>query len=260
MYMLICRVCGTRFEKENRRGRVPVFCSPECKQTDHELKYPRKTERFAVCEICGSSFERVGPGNSAKVCSSSCKKEKERLRSLKSRPVYVRNCEICDVVFETRYKATFACSPECQRERVRIYGKEKWLKGLESRPETKEIICKWCEKPVVVPYSLTGGRKFHDECKKQATRANNRKKSVKRQGAKTQETILHEVIAERDGFICHLCNEPVDMSLSRRSHFGATLDHVIPISKGGLDTEANVKLAHWICNVRKSDKLGAVDA
>jgi hypothetical protein len=254
--MFICRVCGTHFEKPNRRGRLPVFCSTECVRVDRELKYPRKTNRVNVCEICECSFESVGPGPAAKVCSRACKNEKERLRSLASRPVHYRECEICNTEFETRYKASFACSPECQRERVRLWQKNKWVESLESRPQTKEIICKWCNEPVVVPYSMTGARKYHDACKKQATRAKNRKKSVKRQGAKTQSNIVHEVIAERDNYVCHICGELVDMSLPRRSHYGATLDHVIPIAKGGLDSEDNVKLAHWICNVRKSDKLG----
>lgn len=255
VYMFICRVCETGFYVPVRRGRVPAFCSDECRRADHKLRYPRKTSVIQVCEICKKEFENDRAGAPSKVCSRECKLEKERRRGRAMRPVYSRNCEICEKEFVTRNKVSFACSPECQRERVRNYGKAKWLIEKANLPETKEIVCQWCNEFVVVPYSLTGGRKFHDECMKQATRARNRKKSVKRQGAKTQAHIVHEVIAERDNYVCHLCGELVDMSLPRRSHYGATLDHVIPIAKGGLDSEDNVKLAHWICNVRKSDKL-----
>jgi 5-methylcytosine-specific restriction endonuclease McrA len=36
---------------------------------------------------------------------------------------------------------------------------------------------------------------------------------------------------------------------------GASLDHVVPISKGGTDEPENLKLAHFICNVRKGNKV-----
>lgn len=251
--MFICQVCGKPFERAGARGRLPMYCSTACRTGG------RKTELVRNCDVCGVQFVANAKGNPRRTCSEKCRQEKDNARSRVKR-LHEKSCEICGTVFVTGRKASVACSPDCQRERIRRYQKIAWQQRLESRPETKSWICRWCGGEIVVPYSLTGNRVYHDECRAQATRAKNRKKSVKRQGAKTQETILHEVIAERDGFICHLCNEPVDMSLSRRSHFGATLDHVIPISKGGLDTEANVKLAHWICNVRKSDKLGAVDA
>lgn len=35
-----------------------------------------------------------------------------------------------------------------------------------------------------------------------------------------------------------------------------TIDHVIPISHGGDDTKANVQLAHFGCNNRKSNRGG----
>ena len=251
--MFICKVCGNSFDRAGTRGRLPYYCSITCKNGG------RKTELVRDCDICGVEFVANVKGNPRRVCSDACKNEKENRRQ-RSKRLHEKSCEVCGNSFVTGRKATVACSAECQRERIRIYQKTKYLDNRKLLPETKEIVCKWCGDILVVPYSLTGGRKFHDECKKQATRAKNRKKSVKRQGAKTQQTIVHEVIAERDNYICHLCNEPVDMSLPRRSHYGATLDHVIPIAKGGLDSEDNVKLAHWICNVRKSDKLEIKDA
>jgi 5-methylcytosine-specific restriction endonuclease McrA len=96
--------------------------------------------------------------------------------------------------------------------------------------------------------------KYHEACRKPARQSQYRIKSVKRQGVKKGNSISHQEVAERDGFICYLCQQPVDMNLPRNSRFGATLDHVTPISKGGADHLNNVRLAHWICNIRKSDK------
>lgn len=49
------------------------------------------------------------------------------------------------------------------------------------------------------------------------------------------------------GNICHLCGEPItDMKQ-------VTVDHVIPISKGGADTLDNMRPAHESCNRKKGN-------
>lgn len=35
-----------------------------------------------------------------------------------------------------------------------------------------------------------------------------------------------------------------------------SLDHVIPMSKGGAHSYANTQLAHWLCNVTKGNRGG----
>jgi len=66
------------------------------------------------------------------------------------------------------------------------------------------------------------------------------------------------VIAERDGWSCHLCGESID----RERHYqgwinpeGASVDHVVPLSRGGSNDPANLKAAHWSCNVRRGNRL-----
>ena len=135
------------------------------------------------------------------------------------------------------------------------------MREKASQPETKVWVCKWCDGDIVLPWSYTGNRVYHDECRIQARRHKNRVKNVRRQNAKVEPGRIDVfVIAERDNYVCHICNELVDMSVPRTSKFGATLDHVFPLSLGGLDVEENVKLAHWVCNVKKSNKLGDANA
>jgi 5-methylcytosine-specific restriction endonuclease McrA len=38
---------------------------------------------------------------------------------------------------------------------------------------------------------------------------------------------------------------------SPTSRMGPTLDHIVPVSRGGAHTAANVQLAHSACNRRK---------
>lgn len=73
--------------------------------------------------------------------------------------------------------------------------------------------------------------------------------------AATVERVDRLVVFERDGWICHLCTEPVDRTLSGRDRLGPTLDHVVPLSRGGEHSYANVKLAHRRCNVRRGVRL-----
>ncbi|PZG53148.1 hypothetical protein C1I98_06210 [Spongiactinospora gelatinilytica] len=62
-------------------------------------------------------------------------------------------------------------------------------------------------------------------------------------------------IAERDGFCCQICRDPVDMKLVWPKLWAPTIDHVVPVVAGGDDTPANVQLAHFVCNSRKGGRL-----
>ena len=66
-----------------------------------------------------------------------------------------------------------------------------------------------------------------------------------------QEAI--QKLAQRDGYLCFIC----------KGHFGKkekpTLDHWIPISKGGTWEIKNLRLAHKTCNLWKSDRVPLED-
>ena len=58
--------------------------------------------------------------------------------------------------------------------------------------------------------------------------------------------------------ICGICGKPVDFSLKYPHPLSPTVDHIIPVSKGGHPTDINnLQLAHRCCNREKSDKLMA---
>jgi 5-methylcytosine-specific restriction endonuclease McrA len=54
----------------------------------------------------------------------------------------------------------------------------------------------------------------------------------------------------RDGGVCYLCGQPVDPTASNRME-RPSLDHVVPLARGGPHTLDNVRLAHYGCNLRK---------
>lgn len=54
---------------------------------------------------------------------------------------------------------------------------------------------------------------------------------------------------------CGICGRPVDKSLRYPDPMCATVDHIIPIAKGGHPSDiTNLQLAHFCCNRLKSDK------
>lgn len=53
-------------------------------------------------------------------------------------------------------------------------------------------------------------------------------------------------IVKRDGMRCHICEKPVAKK-------DLSFDHLIPISKGGGHTRANIAVAHLLCNIRRGD-------
>ncbi len=58
-------------------------------------------------------------------------------------------------------------------------------------------------------------------------------------------------IFDRDGWVCQLCERPIDPRQPAQHSWTAELDHIVPISWGGPDTPANVWAAHRRCNIRK---------
>ena len=62
------------------------------------------------------------------------------------------------------------------------------------------------------------------------------------------------------GTDCHICKLPIDFSAPRKVGLpgwekGLHIDHVFPLSRGGLDILENVKPAHGQCNVIKNNTV-----
>jgi hypothetical protein len=66
-------------------------------------------------------------------------------------------------------------------------------------------------------------------------------------------TVSRWRIFERDGWTCHICGDPVDRNAEVPDLAAPTLDHVVPLARGGRHTETNIKTAHFYCNSVKRD-------
>lgn len=76
-----------------------------------------------------------------------------------------------------------------------------------------------------------------------------------RPGVRTEyEHNRKRILASQD--VCGICGKPVDKSLKYPDPYSASVDHIIPVSKGGHPSAMdNLQLAHLKCNRLKWDKL-----
>lgn len=74
---------------------------------------------------------------------------------------------------------------------------------------------------------------------------------------------VHRELAARDGNRCGICSRLIDLDLTWPHPRSVSIDHVIPVSDGGTDDMANLRLAHLSCNcarhaVAADDQLAVI--
>jgi len=83
-----------------------------------------------------------------------------------------------------------------------------------------------------------------------------RRRALMRDG-EWERGVTTRSVRKRDGDLCHYCRSAMSFEPAPPRTFVpllATLEHVLPLSRGGGHTMANAVLACWQCNVRKNNK------
>jgi 5-methylcytosine-specific restriction endonuclease McrA len=89
-------------------------------------------------------------------------------------------------------------------------------------------------------------RARNPEKAREIVKAVQRRHEARKRGAQRTEAVRLRILAERDGWRCHICGKLVTKK-------NWSMDHLVPISKGGDHTYDNVSLAHVSCNGRRQD-------
>lgn len=200
-----------------------------------------------------------------------------------TKPVKVR-CKVCGWIFERRFsgivtKGRIGC-PECKRreaeikkqqviaekERLRIEQqreqerqREAKIRALGNKIQVQiELnVCPVCG-------NLTTRPKYcSDKCANKAVR---KSKEIKRRTRIKDATVDKDItvlgLFKRDAGLCYLCGKPCRLDdyvmqdgQKQCGDWYPSIDHVVPLSKGGIHSWDNVRLAHRICNSLKRDKL-----
>ena len=99
--------------------------------------------------------------------------------------------------------------------------------------------------------------KRREKSKTEIGREFNVKKQQKRRARKRGvevESVTPKDIYERDNWTCYLCGKKINKTSKAPHPKSPSLDHVVPICKGGGHTPENIKAAHLQCNQSKGGK------
>jgi 5-methylcytosine-specific restriction endonuclease McrA len=214
-----------------------------------------ETIGLANCQNCGKELDQTPKaGRPKRNCSRVCRERHRQKRNLK--PKIEHTCQYCRAQFQSSSARRF-CSTQCRLDAGRIESRVRyWEARKEKAPSFVTTPCGWCNEPRTYEFGKSTVRAYHPECTIEARRARYRIKTVKRQGLVNKPSRLAaDEVVRVYGNTCAICNEPIDLTLKRTSSRGLTVDHWIPLSKGGSDDMSNLRPAHWNCNRKKSDKL-----
>jgi len=152
-----------------------------------------------------------------------------------------RTCGWCNEPFETTTTTAIYCSR---------YHKEL---AKSARKTNYRVIyprhCNHCQ----IAFVTTNQAQIYckPECRWQFKRKQ-RAEIEKKLGTKTQS--FKRKIYFRDSGLCGVCQEPILLSDVYPHPRSLSIDHIVPLSKGGNHAQYNLQITHFICNINKSDK------
>lgn len=182
------------------------------------------------CKTCGHEFDRYVSFKYKTTCPV-CR-EAERMREAEERKAMKaeaeerrkaanlqvdRTCRECGATFHSEYEGAAYCSPECRRKH-----KRRAAPGRNAK---------------------RGGKYRH-------------RKRARKYGCAYDPSVTLARLIERDGLTCYICGkqcDPSDMSWGSSGPNRPTLDHVVPLAKGGGHVWGNVKVCCGECNSAKRD-------
>jgi 5-methylcytosine-specific restriction endonuclease McrA len=258
--------CGATLDKP-ARGRPSRWCAEH-----RQSKYRSPDSNMALCKetdcarpvrahsMCSMHYRRGRPITMLTIpcdaCGKPCRKEPSRLNKY----------------------ATLYCTPKCKtehqwresraaRKTVAIYDPSV-ARANKNRPRRKTasaapqrtfrcVTCAACSHTfIAIGLDATCSRSCSIQwaADKRAEAAHRRRA---RQRNAYRSPVVRSAIYLRDDYTCQLCMKPMDMAAMVPHSYAPTIDHTIPLARGGTHEPSNVQAAHFICNSYKSDRLPA---
>lgn len=233
-----CKDCDQPFEHTPSKTRPRRLC--DACRAERKAKTAIKAKWGKVVGVrcsCGIWFNRCAA--STETTCSPCRGGPPRKHGIKN--TYGRGCRCAECV----------AFHEEELEQRRIAGlvpKEK--------PRTEQKKCLGCDEMFT---AKRGTSYCSGECRgweRGVSRSPGRNhKARARYYEADYEPVDRRKVFRDSGWTCGICDEPVDSSLKSPDPHSASLDHIIPMSRGGAHLYGNVQCAHLNCNIRKSNLL-----
>lgn len=222
-----CRACGSRFDQVLSRGCARAYCSEACKAARPKPVITKD------CEIAGCG--RVVRGsNAAKWCETHYNRNRRKGSPL----ALVREvggfdcCQYCGKDSAGRKHCSQRCSSRSNRGTPRFRRCEVCERQFEPTNCGRDPTCCSLKCKNIIRQHYQDIRRFTSFLDADGRR-------------------LRFKVFDRDRWVCLLCGEPTDRKVKWPHPMYPTIDHIIPVSKGGTHEESNLQCAHARCNIRK---------
>jgi len=233
----VCRQCGWMWA-----GHKANWCSNKCRSA-HSYRVARNKHQH-VCKHCGKEYRSSRAGS--KVCSPACNVATRVVDPMRG----PRTCHQCGKEFvpKATYRTTY-CSRSCWQSSVAVEYKDGtittatgycsrcgrrwvWLEGVRKDGKRKRtLVC--------------------DSCRAADMAAASSKRRAHKKNNGPHDYIVPRRVYKRDGFQCQLCGWTFKAGVVHPHPRSPTIDHVVPLSRGGLHTYDNVQAACLVCNSSK---------
>lgn len=246
-----CRKCDSAFERHKMGARRTYCfqCLPLHSSQDGYLRDYKRLERDRkkaenngrTCEECSEHFMQTTMGPRRRWCYECLparpgtqfiegRREVDRIRYTLAYPAVGKVCEACKIEFHDAKRPTrrwcYSCLP--------VVGQG--LTGTEWVALRNELDPDYHAKRLDV------------------VRASNHKRRAIMLGAEADDDITLSALLVRDDRVCHICRKKVHPTKTHPHAKAPTIDHIVPLSRGGTHTWANVAVAHFVCNTRKNNR------
>lgn len=249
-----CKQCGLEFRVNDCRPKM--FCSFECSCALRRKVY--------VCEVCGVDFNSRSH-SAHRACSRECGFKLQRMDYQRnySEPHdpwshwWYRACGSCGVLVKCGVKVFNAkCSPKCQGclQRARAE-REAHRVVVTTTGACAECLQEFARQAIQKTARTTSRTlKFcSQKCAEDSHRRNHNHK-VRMRGIlqSKPDRLTFKDVWDKTGGKCHICGlqcRRFDPNVSLK----ASIEHIMPTSRGGGHTLSNLAIAHMVCNSFKGD-------
>ncbi len=222
---ITCARCGTE-KMVGRAGPIPTYCSAACRAA---LKHERAKQ--------DGRYEQT--------------LAKARQRTAQRQQENTRPCPYCGALMTNPRRVQCGLEPcrlraaaDRMREAQRAYKAEHGFWPHRRYAESQRAA------------SIRRRQKYghwRQQYPERAAAYDARRRALVAQ-ARTDEVFAPLDIHVRDGWTCQLCHEPIDRAIVWPHPKSPSIDHIVPLSRGGTHALSNVQSAHLGCNSSKRDR------
>lgn len=225
---------------------------------DNSACFSSDSKPFTLCLVCNNLF--TPKRSSSTCCSTPCRdKYKYQLKRVET----VKQCIQCSNSFVRKQGQSKFCSSLCRNEHIASQGKiarESFTSIAEAHIRVSFcVVCSgFCEAPYQGPIRKFCSKSCENKLERTTPRyrAKRARRDALKRNALSAESVDPIAILNRDSWRCYLCGVHTPKELRGTYESNAPeVDHVVPLSKGGLHAESNLRCACRSCNRLKSDKV-----